>query len=176
MGSAIRPSTQQTVDRLVGTAVVLGLSLALARWVSISSSRSHSTRSSFQEDPLRTRENQNEHEEECRRIVKWWWPLIALQRIWYGRRISSKGDNKGVTAAEKSVLAATSCNDRSRTENDPLPPDVQQRNHRGTVDPRSIQNNILDKQDDEEFEHSGSCQCGSIYFVVSSFAIFFRLN
>mmetsp|Transcript_17029 Transcript_17029/g.34176 ORF Transcript_17029/g.34176 Transcript_17029/m.34176 type:complete len:618 (-) Transcript_17029:115-1968(-) len=170
MGIAIRPSTQQTVDRIVGTAVVLGLSLVIARWFSISSFHSSSPRSNFPEDPPRKRENKNEHEEEeSRRFMKWWWPLIALQRKWSGRRIVPKNScNEGdsAVATGKSVISPTCCDDNGCRENEQLPPDIQQHNHRGTSDPSALQNNGLDEQDDEECEHYGSCQCGSIYFVL----------
>ena len=35
----VRPSTQQAVDRIVGTAVILGISIAAFRWLSNSSKR-----------------------------------------------------------------------------------------------------------------------------------------
>lgn len=52
----VRPSTQQTVDRIVGTITVLGLSIAAIRWLA----------------------HLSKHRK--KKQLPWWWPVIALRR------------------------------------------------------------------------------------------------
>lgn len=70
----VRPSTQQTVDRIVGTAAILGLSIAAIRWLCHASKQ------------RRGRQNQN--------TLPWWWPIIALRRR-SDRRARSHGEGGG---------------------------------------------------------------------------------
>lgn len=70
----VRPSTQQTVDRIVGTAAILGLSIAAIRWLCHASKQ------------RRGRQNQT--------TLPWWWPIIALRRR-SDRRARSHGEGGG---------------------------------------------------------------------------------
>ncbi|KAL3796705.1 hypothetical protein HJC23_010005 [Cyclotella cryptica] len=56
----VHPPTQQTVDRIVGTVAVLGLSVAAIRWLAHTSKQRRSGQH-FKKLP-------------------WWWPVIALRR------------------------------------------------------------------------------------------------
>ena len=56
----VRPPTQQTVDRIVGTVAVLGLSVAAIRWLSHAS-------------------KQRQSRQQLKKLP-WWWPMIALRR------------------------------------------------------------------------------------------------
>eukprot|EP00571_Detonula_confervacea_P005465 CAMPEP_0172316508 /NCGR_PEP_ID=MMETSP1058-20130122/28486_1 /TAXON_ID=83371 /ORGANISM="Detonula confervacea, Strain CCMP 353" /LENGTH=433 /DNA_ID=CAMNT_0013030829 /DNA_START=252 /DNA_END=1553 /DNA_ORIENTATION=- len=82
----VRASTQQTVDRIVGTAAVIGLSIIFVRWLS---------------NPPSMLE-----EEKCKKNRKqysWmpsWWPVIAIQR-WDKRNRSEKDGAEDEQHVEK---------------------------------------------------------------------------
>ncbi|KAL7539399.1 hypothetical protein ACHAXR_009251 [Thalassiosira sp. AJA248-18] len=63
----VRASTQQTVDRIVGTAAVIGLSVAVIRWLSYQSS-SHM----LEEKEYKDRRKKYSW-------MPWWWPVIAME-------------------------------------------------------------------------------------------------
>jgi hypothetical protein len=111
----VRPSTQQTVDRILGTAAVISISVALVRW--LSSQSSHTLR---RQDRKECAENDNNNASRWR----WWrlciWPVgaTALQGKWNDNRKQNRM--------------------------------------------KSEQNS-----DTRKYEHSGSCHCGSIHFLVS---------
>lgn len=75
---AVRPSTQQTIDRIVGTVALLGLSLAALRWLSHPSKRRQKS-------------------------LPWWWPVIALQRRRNKREGSLEGEVDQSDAREKNM-------------------------------------------------------------------------
>ena len=123
----VRESTQQAVDRIVGTAAVIGLSIAFIRWISNPSSFSL------------------EGGEECKATTKsryswmpWWWPVIAMDR-WNRKR--NNRTNIG--------------DDSNDEEGEGKSQDAKQKEEQ-------IGNIIGD------YEHQGSCHCGSITFVVSN--------
>lgn len=132
----VRPSTQQTVDRIVGTAVVIGLSVVVVRWLSNPSSSDSIMLESGKKRVRRKRYG-----------IPWWWPVIALQK-WSGRGInneegeqrSSMVDNNGARSGDNNGGERS-----SREEED-----------QGEI----IQGN------DGEYEHQGSCHCSSITFVL----------
>jgi len=133
----VRPSTQQTVDRIVGTAVVIGLSVVVVRWLSNPSSSS---------DSIMLEGGNKKRVRSKRYKIQWWWPVIALQK-WSGRgrhydegeRRSSMVDNNGARSGNNGGELS------SREEED-----------QGEI----IQGN------DGEYEHKGSCHCSSITFVL----------
>ncbi|KAL7555201.1 hypothetical protein ACHAWF_018862 [Thalassiosira exigua] len=111
----VRASTQQTVDRIVGTAAIIGLSVVFVRWLSNSSS---SHRSAPTPDGKQCKKSR---EEKYSRIP-WWWPVLALRRS----------------------------NDQRRGES----PSKDRRNNESEI------------ENDAEYEHRGSCTCGSIEFAL----------
>eukprot|EP00579_Thalassiosira_antarctica_P017244 CAMPEP_0201933448 /NCGR_PEP_ID=MMETSP0903-20130614/31577_1 /ASSEMBLY_ACC=CAM_ASM_000552 /TAXON_ID=420261 /ORGANISM="Thalassiosira antarctica, Strain CCMP982" /LENGTH=433 /DNA_ID=CAMNT_0048473393 /DNA_START=473 /DNA_END=1777 /DNA_ORIENTATION=- len=66
----VRASTQQAVDRIVGTAVIIGLSVVFVRWLS------HHTPPSLSLEDKNTQSSRKERYS----WMPWWWPVIALQR------------------------------------------------------------------------------------------------
>eukprot|EP00584_Thalassiosira_punctigera_P005972 CAMPEP_0172544896 /NCGR_PEP_ID=MMETSP1067-20121228/14955_1 /TAXON_ID=265564 ORGANISM="Thalassiosira punctigera, Strain Tpunct2005C2" /NCGR_SAMPLE_ID=MMETSP1067 /ASSEMBLY_ACC=CAM_ASM_000444 /LENGTH=487 /DNA_ID=CAMNT_0013331547 /DNA_START=379 /DNA_END=1843 /DNA_ORIENTATION=+ len=103
----VRASTQQTVDRIVGTAVVIGLSVVFVRWLSGTSSSSDLMLEG----------------EKCKKTRKvyrmpWWWPVIALKR-WNGRSRKNEGDgnhdlrirNEGVCKEDKEEIIENNLGD-----------------------------------------------------------------
>jgi len=57
---AVRQYTQQTIDRIVGTATLIGLSIAAIRWLS------------------QVSKQRRAHQQKL--TLPWWWPVIALRR------------------------------------------------------------------------------------------------
>ncbi|KAL3770369.1 hypothetical protein ACHAWU_003589 [Discostella pseudostelligera] len=107
----VRPSTQQTVDRILGTAAVISISVALVRWLSSqSSSSSHSLR---RQDRKECAENDNN---------------ISTRWTWW--RWSWLWPDRGAAALQ------SKWNDNEK------------------------QNRT------QAYEHSGSCHCGSIHFLL----------
>lgn len=103
-----RSSSQPTVDKLLGTAAMVSLSIVLIRWIS------HSNNNTAVLEGDKEKYKKANHHDSKRKYewMPWWWPIIAIQR-W----------NK------------------------------QQQNH-------------TNREDEEEYIHQGSCQCGSIKFTI----------
>ena len=115
----VRPSTQQTVDRILGTAAVLSLSVVLVRRLLYSSQSS----SSHRYHPPRRRRDDTQH-------TSWrWW----TRWVWPGGGAALQG-------------RSSRWNDNNETT------------HHNRIE-------LLDKR--IYYEHSGSCHCGSIQFMVS---------
>ena len=124
----VRPSTQQTVDRILGTAAVLSLSVVLVRRLlyssqSISSHRYH--------PPRRRRRDDTQHTNYSTATSWRWW----ARWVWPG----------GGAALQGSSSRWNDNNNETTT-------------HHNRIE-------LLDKR--IFYEHSGSCHCGSIQFMVS---------
>ena len=130
----VRASTQQTVDRIVGTAAVIGLSLALLRWLSSSTNNNML----LEEDKQREEEGSKLRKSKYSWIMPWWWPIIAIDR--WNKKKKYKRVGKQTDDAEEE--------DCSKEKNDRLQVETVETG-------------------DGDYEHQGSCQCGSIAFMVS---------
>ncbi len=125
----VRPSTQQTVDRILGTAAILSLSVVLVRRLLLSSqNKSHYH---HHHSPRRGQGRGQHQFEDDNNDNKWrWWGHYWL---WKGVR------GGGITSLQRRRDHDTGNKDRTEEV------DHDKRMH----------------------EHSGSCHCGSIQFLVS---------
>lgn len=155
-------STTQSLDRLVGTAAIIGLSLAVAVLQWLSSADENDVLSEEDEGSNHPLQLQQEYERDTvaaaasspsrRKIIdgnnkatssssssSWWWPLTILQRRKKKRR---KRQNK---------------------------------HHENNNNPRNIDGSCCNNtnegssscDNDGYCDHLGSCKCGSIRFIVS---------
>ena len=151
-------STTQSLDRLVGTAAIIGLSLAVVlQWLSSPSDENDV----FEED------GSNQQQEERSRAAaaaspsrrkvddnkststSWWWPVRILMKR-RKKKIRRKRINK----------------------DDDINDNIA--NHPQNLDERYKTNDDASSCDDGYCDHLGSCECGSIRFIVS--IIFFHIN
>ncbi len=135
----VRPSTQQTVDRILGTAAILGLSIVLVRRLLLSSQNSSHHHYYHHHTPPRRRRKQQQFEDENinnnNNQTRWrWWGNCYW--LWPGG--SGIG---GMPALQKR---------RDHHEN-------------------TRKDDRMDEVDNDKrmHEHLGSCHCGSIQFLVS---------
>lgn len=134
----VRPSTQQTVDRIVGTAAILGLSVVFVRWLSSRNSTSISSPSPSCESKTKDVDEKRRYRYAAWSTIPWWWPVIAV-KSWNKRRNRKNNEKEG---------------------------DNGLKDGRQKDDKNIIESNDADGEK-HLYEHYGSCHCGSIYFVVS---------
>ena len=155
-------STTQSLDRLVGTAAIIGLSLAVVlQW--LSSSPSSDENDVFMEEgsnpqqeederytaaapaaasPSRRKIDGNNSNKSTSSSSSWWWPLTIMRRRTKKRRkqrISNKDEDNDNIA-----------------------------NHPRNLDGSCNTNEDSSSCDEGYCDHLGSCQCGSIRFIVSN--------
>ena len=154
-------STTQSLDRLVGTAAIIGLSLAVVlQWLSAPSADENDV---FEEDGS----NQQQQEERSRAAdaaaspsrrkvadnnstsSPWWWPVRILMKR-RKKKIRRKRINK----------------------DDDINDNIA--NHPQNLDESYKTNDDASSCDDGYCDHLGSCECGSIRFIVSN--IFWHIN
>lgn len=145
-------STTQSLDRLVGTAAIIGLSLAVVlQWLSSPSDENDV----FEED------GSNQQQEERSRAAaaaspsrrkvddnkstssSWWWPVRILMKR-RKKKIRRKRINK----------------------DDDINDNIA--NHPQNLDESYKTNDDASSCDDGYCNHLGSCECGSIRFIVSN--------
>ena len=148
MGIMVRPSTQQTVDRIVGAATILGLSIAIARWISLQVPYSSPDNDNYpspknKENPTKC-DSKYDASFAKRWIMPWWWPVIAMRR-WNSSKNKHNRQQNGTDDGDDYFKSQSS--------------------HEGEEGAKG-------GEDDElQCDHRGSCHCGSINFVVSGFEI-----
>ena len=148
-------STTQSLDRLVGTAAIIGLSLAVVlQWLTAD-----------ENDVLSEEGSNNPQQQEYesgtaaaaasspsrRKIIDgnskkatWWWPLTILQRRKKKRR--KRQNNKHHENNNPRNIDGSCCNNTNEGSSS--------------------------CGDDGYCDHLGSCECGSIRFIVSIYIIF----
>eukprot|EP00985_Skeletonema_marinoi_P032210 scaffold39075_cov148-Skeletonema_marinoi.AAC.7 len=154
-------STTQSLDRLVGTAAIIGLSLAVVlQWLSSPSADENDV---FEEDGSNQQQEERSRAADVtaspsRRKVddnkstsssSWWWPVRILMKR-RKKKIRRKRINK----------------------DDDINDNIA--NHPQNLDESYKTNDDASSCDDGFCDHLGSCECGSIRFIVSN--IFWHIN
>lgn len=160
----VAASSSQSVDRLVGTAAIIGLSLALAfQWITGNDADDNEQDENekqlyhdcYNDEPIAiTRTNnattavatatrspssrtKSTNNVEVTSSSSWWWPITLMTRRRKKKRRKRHYYNNN---------SNNSRNDNSR---------------------RNIDTNYDNIGNNEVFDHVGSCECGSIQFIVS---------